>query len=175
MRGILSMANKGKDTNSSQFFITYRAVPHLNRKHTIFGRVVGGTDTLTRLENVRTDDKNKPLDDIILEDIVVFVDPFEEWQKERMAKDVKQLEKEAIARAGGTEDDKTTWTGKRIRNDGTVVNESSAGGVGKYLKTTTSATPVAIEEDKIVGEWDEPEMPVKKKVKAGGFGNFDGW
>lgn len=170
-RGILSMANKGKDTNSSQFFITYRPVPHLNGKHTIFGRVVGGMDTLSRLENVRTDDKDKPIEDCVLEDVVVFVDPFEEWLKERTDKEVKQLEKEAIARAGGTEDDKTTWTGKRIRNDGTVVTETGGGGVGKYLKTA----PVAAEEDEIVGEWDEADMPVKKKAKSGGFGNFDAW
>lgn len=172
-RGILSMANKGKDTNSSQFFITYRPVSHLNRKHTIFGRVVGGMDTLSRLENVKTDDKDRPLEDCILEDVVVFVDPFEEWQKERTEKDLKQQERDEIARAGGTEDDKTTWTGKRIRNDGTVVAEESGGGVGKYLKAAAAAPPA--EEDEIVGEWDEAEMPVKKKARSGGFGNFDSW
>ncbi|KAL1304370.1 hypothetical protein AAFC00_003373 [Neodothiora populina] len=172
-RGILSMANKGKDTNSSQFFITYRPVPHLNRKHTIFGRVVGGNDTLSRLEAVRTDDANHPLDDCIIEDIVVYLDPFEEWLKQRSEKDVREKEKEDIARAGGTEDDKTTWSGKRIRNDGTVVTEKPSTGVGKYLKSAQPAPPV--EEDEIVGEWDEPEMPVKKKARSGGFGNFDGW
>ena len=51
-RGIMSMANKGKNTNSSQFFILYRPAKHLDRKHTIFGRVVGGLDVLTKLENV---------------------------------------------------------------------------------------------------------------------------
>jgi len=181
------MANKGKDTNSSQFFITYRPVPHLNRKHTIFGRVVGGTDTLARLEAVPSDDKGKPDEDIVLEDVVVFVDPFEEWQKERAEKDVREREREDIARAGGTEDDKTTWTGKRIRNDGTVEGASAAGGVGKYLKAGAGAgagaggaggAPVEDEDVEIVEERDEPEMPVKKKVKSGGgrgFGNFDGW
>lgn len=165
------MANKGKDTNSSQFFITYRPVPHLDRKHTIFGRVVGSTDTLSRLEALRTDDKDRPVEDCILEDVVVYVDPFEEWLKQRSEKDLKQKEKEEIARAGGTEDDKTTWTGKRIRSDGTVMKEAATGGVGKYLKTSN---PIE-EEDEIVGEWEEPEMPVKKKAKSGGFGNFDSW
>lgn len=169
-RGILSMANKGKDTNSSQFFITYRAVPHLNRKHTIFGRVVGGTDTLSRLEAVKTDEGDRPIDDCILEDVVVFVDPFEEFEKERAQNEDLQKQKEEIARQGGTEDDKTTWTGKRIRDDGRAEAVQGAG-VGKYLKTA-SAPPV--EEDEIVGEWDEPEPP-KKKAKSGGFGNFDSW
>ena len=169
-RGILSMANKGKDTNSSQFFITYRAVPHLNKKHTIFGRVVGGTDTLSRLEAVKTDEGNRPIDDCTLEDVVVFVDPFEEFQKERMQNEDAQKAKEEIQRQGGTEDDKTTWTGKRIRGNGTVEDAAPAG-VGKYLKTA-SAPPA--EDDEIVGEWEEPEPP-KKKAKSGGFGNFDNW
>lgn len=47
--GILAMANAGANTNGSQFFITHVATPHLNGKHTIFGKVVDGQDTVNRI------------------------------------------------------------------------------------------------------------------------------
>ncbi|GAB0137419.1 Peptidyl-prolyl cis-trans isomerase cyp8 [Epichloe bromicola] len=169
-RGILSMANKGKNTNSSQFFITYKAAPHLDRKHTIFGLVVQGHNVLTKMEAAPTDGSSRPLNKIFIKDVVVFVDPFAEFQSRKKEQERQDEEREEIQRKGGTEDDKTTWTGKRIRGDGTIVSAEGKESIGKYLSKTLHAAG----NEGVQDGWEEE--PMRKKVKGtGGFGNFDGW
>ncbi|RWS29326.1 Peptidyl-prolyl cis-trans isomerase-like 2, partial [Leptotrombidium deliense] len=77
-RGVLSMANSGKNTNKSQFFITFRSCRHLDRKHTIFGKLVGGMETLDKIEKIETDESDKPKSEIKILKSIVFVDPFQE-------------------------------------------------------------------------------------------------
>jgi peptidyl-prolyl cis-trans isomerase-like protein 2 len=58
-RGVLSMANSGPNTNRSQFFLTYRACPHLDNKHTVFGEVEGDSTALDIVEQLEVDSKDR--------------------------------------------------------------------------------------------------------------------
>ena len=68
--GYLSMANSGKNTNNSQFFITFKKTTWLDNKHVVFGQVVKGLDFLKKLEKQETmkDGNDRPKETITIVD-----------------------------------------------------------------------------------------------------------
>jgi peptidyl-prolyl cis-trans isomerase B (cyclophilin B) len=67
-RGALAMANRGPDTNGSQFFIvTAEAAPWLNGKHTVFGRVTSGMDVVDEISEVDRDGSDRPREPITID------------------------------------------------------------------------------------------------------------
>ena len=72
VRGALAMANAGPNTNGSQFFIvTTREAPWLDGKHTVFGQVTSGMETVDTIEGLPTDGRDKPQDEARIESIDV--------------------------------------------------------------------------------------------------------
>jgi peptidyl-prolyl cis-trans isomerase A (cyclophilin A) len=68
--GLLAMANSGANTNRTQFFVTVAPQPHLNGKHTIFGRVVEGMDVVQKINEIPTVG-DRPKTDIVLNKVTI--------------------------------------------------------------------------------------------------------
>lgn len=155
-RGILSMANSGSNTNGSQFFITFRSCRHLDRKHTVFGKIVGGLDTLNAMERVEVDNKDRPIEDIVIQGIQVFVDPFQEADDQLAAERIAEAERLA------QEASRTKPADKTDKNDAQKIYRS---GIGKYVK---------LEHEKS-DKWDGNAESATKKKKVSGsqsYGDF---
>ncbi|KAJ1951765.1 cyclophilin peptidyl-prolyl cis-trans isomerase Cyp8 [Linderina pennispora] len=182
-RGVLSMANRGPNTNSSQFFILYRAATHLDGKHTIFGRVVGGLPVLAKIEAVPTDSMDRPEKDVVIRDVKVFVDPFGEFQK-RLERKIEHEESEKALKEGKrkrTEEEEleherntTTWLGTKVPlrssepkagpADGSTATASRRG-VGRYLKKVHLDNPKHATDA-------EQESKAQSGYKFGDFGDW---
>ncbi|TYP72870.1 peptidylprolyl isomerase [Aquimarina intermedia] len=85
-KGILSMANSGPNTNGSQFFITLKATPWLDGKHTVFGEIVEGQEVVDSIGTVTTKIADKPETDVKMLEVNII----------RKGKDAKSFDSEAV-------------------------------------------------------------------------------
>jgi peptidyl-prolyl cis-trans isomerase-like protein 2 len=144
---VLACANRGPHTNGSQFYFLYKSAPHLDNKHTVFGKVVGGMDVLTKMEKVETDKKDRPLEDIVITGATVFVNPY-----------LKEAEEEAAAEAAAKE--------KKLKKEGAVPRE-----MGQWFSNPAGGTAGAKEGG--VGRY--LAAPASKKQKTTTGSAFDAW
>lgn len=195
-RGCLSMANRGVDTNGSQFFLLYGPKPHLDAKHTVFGGLVDGeggasSSTLDALERVPTDRAtDKPLRSIRILDVQIYADPFQAYRDRLQAKlhrndadEVAKREEKRRKREG----DRTTWLGTRLDATDAADAPATAVGarrpgdsatgaaVGKYLQSAAKASaamPVPVPTSAAA---PATTLAPNDKKRKGGFGDFAAW
>ena len=155
-RGVVAMANSGPDTNKSQFYITYRSCKHLDNKHTIFGKLVGGMETLDAIERVGTDNKDAPVEEIKIERIAVFVNPFEEATTELQAERDEELKK-------------ATEELKQIPKKKEEKKKVYGSGIGKYINPSVKKEARKAESD------TDGTGAKKKNTSSYAFGDFSSW
>jgi len=166
-RGILSMANSGKNTNGSQFFIILKATPHLDNKHSVFGQIVGNLKLLDEFDKIGSDDKDKPKQEIKILSVEVFANPFRNVVSEIVKKDF--LEK-YLSESEKKEIEKEKRIEELVKNVSNKTNKNDTLEVGKYLnkKRENTSEGYMLQSDPYI--FEKP----KEKGKKYDF-NFSNW
>ncbi|NXA05920.1 NKTR protein, partial [Sapayoa aenigma] len=114
---LLSMANRGKHTNGSQFFITTKPAPHLDGVHVVFGLVISGFEVIEQIENLKTDTASRPYADVRVIDCGVLVT--------RSARDALEKKKKVCSDSEGSESSSSASSSSESSSESEAENERS--------------------------------------------------
>jgi len=182
-RGVLSMANKGPATNTSQFFILYKSASHLDGKHTVFGKLTQDSmAVLKEMEAVDTDANARPKEPIRIIKAGIIDNPFDEHslKEERIANAAAAARREQERRE---RTERGLWYSNpsaALSSTSSAPSSTTSQSVGKYIVTdtnTTSAEDKTSAEKKRSMQSMEAPPPAKrsKPPAAGASSSSGGW
>lgn len=181
--GVVSMANAGRNSNRSQFFVTFKSCEHLDGLHTIFGRCVGGLNVLKECNDVETWEKeelvknekrteslteDRPKVNITIVRTEVFKDPFKEAEKEM--EEAEKAKNEEEVKKKKEQDAEAMWFSNMM--DPMEKHEKRGStSIGKYLLLDEPKEKKKQQEkvDVTEEELEYATVPERKKVKRTSF------
>ena len=172
------MANSGSNSNGSQFFITMGAARHLDNRHAVFGKVVGGGATLDKIEALGAGKDAIPSQEILLVKAIVFDSPFAEIDatlfdqiKERMSQRVANEVRVRTNPATQVEQAKAILA--QASSNEKPLTTIPKTGVGRYLSSQTEASENELKSFLSSNGMDESQK--KKQRVSVTFSDFSSW
>ncbi|XP_011340736.1 peptidyl-prolyl cis-trans isomerase G isoform X2 [Ooceraea biroi] len=160
---LLSMANCGRDTNGSQFFITTQPAPHLDNVHVVFGEVVSGQEIITHIEGLPVDRMSRPLQDAKVVNCGELVLKLKAKAKKRETRQSSSEDSDSDSYADkAKKKKKSKKSKKRAKSEDGEVRDSNEED-NKQLNPLVSVTK--IDPDEI------PEVPANKFLYRAGSTN----
>ncbi|OXU28371.1 hypothetical protein TSAR_006422 [Trichomalopsis sarcophagae] len=157
-RGLLAMANAGKDDNGSQFFFTLAATPELQNKHTIFGKVGGETIyNMIKLEDALVDENDRPVYPVKVLKTEVLNNPFTDIVPRTVPKKLTDEEKVKKKDKKGVKDFKLLSFGEEAEED-----EEESVVISKKLGTKSKSAHDILSDPKLSSQPVIEEDPSKK-------------
>ncbi|KAG5310415.1 CYP1 isomerase, partial [Acromyrmex insinuator] len=159
---LLSMANRGRDTNGSQFFITTQPAPHLDNVHVVFGEVVSGQEIITHIEGLPVDRMSRPLQDAKVVNCGELVLKIKSKAKKREAKQSSSADSESDSYADKAKKKKKSKKSKKRAKseEGEIRDSEEDDGKPHPLVSVTKIDPDEI-----------PEVPANKFLYRAGSTN----